>query len=53
VLAVDAWFDLTTAAPGTGQVIALATAVLAELPLSVLCTVIALRTLPGWAGRRR
>jgi hypothetical protein len=47
VLAVDAWFDLSTAAPGAGQVIALAMAVLAELPMAVLCAAIALRTLPG------
>jgi hypothetical protein len=45
VLVVDAWFDVTTAAPGSGQLIALGMAVLAELPLAALCAAAALRTL--------
>jgi hypothetical protein len=36
MLLVDAWFDVTTAAPGADQVEAIAMAVLVELPLAVL-----------------
>jgi hypothetical protein len=46
LLLVDAWFDTTTAAPGNEFVSALVMAVGAELPLAVLCTVMAVRALP-------
>lgn len=50
LLLVDAWFDTTTAAPGGELVSALAMAVGAELPLAVLCTVLAVRALPRAAS---
>ena len=40
---VDAWFDVTTSAPGLAQLTAIAMAVLIEVPVSVLCAVLALR----------
>ena len=46
LLLTDAWFDVTTAAPGRALATALAMAVLAELPLAYLCTRLALRSLP-------
>ncbi|GAA4632998.1 hypothetical protein GCM10023196_068790 [Actinoallomurus vinaceus] len=46
LLAVDAWFDVSTAAPGADQVTAVAMAACLEIPLAVLCTVLALRVLP-------
>ncbi|MCO6009289.1 hypothetical protein NE236_30390 [Actinoallomurus purpureus] len=46
LLAVDAWFDVSTAAPGADQVTAVAMAVLLEVPLAALCVVLALRALP-------
>ncbi|WP_236062524.1 hypothetical protein [Actinacidiphila acididurans] len=45
LLAVDAWFDTTTAAPGGDFATALAMALGAELPLAALCGRLALRTL--------
>ena len=46
LLLTDAWFDVTTAAPGQALAVALAMAVLAELPLAYLCARLALRSLP-------
>ncbi|MEZ0091638.1 hypothetical protein [Streptacidiphilus sp. EB129] len=43
LLLTDAWFDITTAAPGTDLAVALAMAAFLELPISVLCTRLALR----------
>ncbi|MEU9097141.1 hypothetical protein [Streptomyces sp. NPDC048361] len=43
VLLVDAWFDVTTAAPGMGLATALALAVAVELPVAALCATVALR----------
>ncbi|MGY4928261.1 hypothetical protein [Streptomyces sp. 900105755] len=45
LLAVDAWFDTTTAAPGGDFATAVAMALGAELPLAVLCGRLALRAL--------
>ena len=45
LLVVDAWFDTMTAAPGADQVAAAAMALGAELPLAVLCVVLAARGL--------
>ncbi|MFF7844968.1 hypothetical protein ACFZC6_40415 [Streptomyces ossamyceticus] len=43
LLVVDAWFDTVTAAPGADQVSAAAMALGAELPLAVVCAVLAAR----------
>ncbi|SDP78366.1 hypothetical protein SAMN04487981_14032 [Streptomyces sp. cf386] len=43
LLVVDAWFDTMTAAPGVDQVSAAAMAFGAELPLAVVCVVLAAR----------
>jgi hypothetical protein len=43
LLVVDAWFDTMTAAPGAEQVSAAAMALGAELPLAVVCVVLAAR----------
>ena len=43
LLVVDAWFDTMTAAPGADQVSAAAMALGAELPLAVVCVVLAAR----------
>jgi hypothetical protein len=47
LLVVDAWFDMTTAAPGSGLATATAMAACAELPMAALCAVLAIRSLPG------
>jgi hypothetical protein len=39
---VDAWFDVTTSAPGLAQLVAIAMAALVEVPVSVLCAALAL-----------
>jgi phosphoribosylamine---glycine ligase len=44
LLTVDAWFDVTTSPPGSGEMISLLMAVLAELPAAVLCAWL------GWRG---
>lgn len=46
LLLTDAWFDVSTAAPGQALATALAMALLAELPLACLCARLALRSLP-------
>ena len=38
----DAWFDVTTSAPGLAQLAAIAMAALIEVPVSVLCAALAL-----------
>jgi hypothetical protein len=43
LLFVDAWFDVLTASTGAELVVAVAEAVLVELPLAVLCLVLARR----------
>jgi len=37
MLACDAWFDMATASRGSEEAMAIATAILIELPLAVLC----------------
>lgn len=46
LLLMDAWFDCTTAAPGTDLTVALAMAVLLEVPIAALCGRLAFRALP-------
>lgn len=46
LLVADAWFDVTTAAPGSDRETAAAMAACPEIPLSILCAVLALRALP-------
>ncbi|MFE9570743.1 hypothetical protein ACFYMW_19840 [Streptomyces sp. NPDC006692] len=43
LLVMDAWFDVTTAAPGSELATALTLALAAELPMAVLCAAVALR----------
>jgi hypothetical protein len=43
---VDAWFDMTTAASGAAQVIAIAMAAGIEIPVSGLCGWVAVRAFP-------
>lgn len=43
LLVVDAWFDVTTAAPGADIASALLMAACLELPLAALCAVLAVR----------
>jgi hypothetical protein len=50
LLVVDAWFDLTTSAPGSEQLTALATAAGAEIPLAATLAFLALRRQPGAGG---
>ncbi|MFF7759563.1 hypothetical protein [Streptomyces griseorubiginosus] len=45
LLVVDAWFDTTTAAPGSDLATAITMALAAELPLATLCARLALQTL--------
>jgi hypothetical protein len=49
LLVVDAWFDVTTAAPGPELTTAVAMALGAELPMAALCTTLAVRALPARA----
>ena len=46
---VDAWFDVTTSAPGLAQLTAIVMAAFIELPVSLLCAGLALHL----ASRRR
>jgi hypothetical protein len=43
---VDAWFDVTTSAPGRSLAVAVTMAVLIEVPVAVLCTTLAIRIFP-------
>ncbi|MFK0048712.1 LPXTG cell wall anchor domain-containing protein [Streptomyces sp. NPDC090741] len=43
LLLMDAWFDVTTSAPGGARATALALAVCAELPLAAVCAAVATR----------
>jgi hypothetical protein len=45
LIVADAWFDVTTAAPGVSEATAIAMAAFPELPVAALCTFLALRTL--------
>jgi len=42
-LLIDAWFDVTTATNGADRAVAVAMALLAELPLSAICANLAFR----------
>ena len=42
----DAWFDVTTSAPGIAQLTAIAMAAFIEVPVSVLCAALALHLSP-------
>ncbi len=44
LILVDAWFDVTTAAPGFAELTALAMAACIEVPVSLLCAALAGRT---------
>ena len=46
LLVCDAWFDITTSAPGADVASAVAMALLVELPLALFCARLALRALP-------
>ncbi|MEV5754345.1 hypothetical protein AB0L00_41575 [Actinoallomurus sp. NPDC052308] len=46
LLVADAWFDVSTAAPGADQLTAVAMAALLEIPLAVFSVVLAFRMLP-------
>lgn len=45
LLLADAWFDTTTAAPGPDLTTAVAMAVCAEIPVALVCAVVAARVL--------
>jgi len=45
LLLVDAWFDVTSAAPGPDLATATVTAVFAEIPIALVCAVLAARVL--------
>jgi len=49
LLIADAWFDVTTAPPGSGELTSLLMAVLAELPTAALCAWLACRGLRALA----
>jgi hypothetical protein len=46
LLVVDAWFDITTSAPGPAATVAIALAIFPELPMAGLCAVLAVRNAP-------
>ena len=46
LLAVDAWFDVLTSAPGVDRAVAIAMAAGAELPMAALCAYLAVRLYP-------
>ncbi|MEV6442961.1 hypothetical protein [Amycolatopsis sp. NPDC051716] len=43
LLLADGWFDVTAAAPGSEVALAIMMAVCVEIPLAIVCTVLALR----------
>ena len=45
LLLVDAWFDVTSAAPGPDLATAIVMAVFAEIPIALVCAVLAARVL--------
>jgi hypothetical protein len=47
LLVIDAWFDITTSAPGPAGTAAIAMAVFPELPMAGLSAVLAIRHAPG------
>jgi hypothetical protein len=53
LILTDAWFDVTTAAPGSSLVTAVLMAACVEIPVSVMCAAVAVRMLrnpPARAG---
>jgi hypothetical protein len=46
LLVIDAWFDITTSAPGPAATVAIAMAIFPELPMAGLCAVLAIRHAP-------
>jgi hypothetical protein len=44
LIAADAWFDVTTAAPGAGELTAVLMAAFVEVPAVLLCAALAIRT---------
>jgi hypothetical protein len=46
LLLVDAWFDVTTSAPGADHLMALLLAAFLEVPIASVCAVLAVRTFP-------
>jgi hypothetical protein len=60
LLVIDAWFDVTTSAPGSAVKVAIAMAVFLELPTAALCAMLAIRNArparpptasrPRWTG---
>ncbi|WP_207944673.1 hypothetical protein [Actinomadura rubrisoli] len=53
LLLADAWFDVMTATPGAERTVALALAAGLEVPLAVLCGVLAARAVPSVPSRPR
>jgi hypothetical protein len=53
LLVADAWFDITTSAPGHAATVAIAMAVFPELPIAGLCAVLAIHHAPGCTARHR
>jgi len=53
LLVVDAWFDITTSAPGHAATVAIAMAAFPELPIAGLCAALAIRHAPGCTVRHR
>ena len=53
LLVVDAWFDITTSAPGHAATVAIAMAIFLELPIAGLCAVLAIRHATGCSIRHR
>jgi hypothetical protein len=47
LLVADAWFDITTSAPGHAATVAIAMAVFPELPMAGLCAMLAIRHAQG------
>ena len=51
LLCADAWFDVTTSAPGTAHAQAIVSALFLELPCAALCFLLARRSLAALATR--
>lgn len=51
LLAMDAWFDVLTSAPGADRAVAIAMAAGAEVPMAALCAYLAVRLYPGTKAR--
>lgn len=51
LLVVDAWFDITTSAPGSAVTVAIAMATFLELPVAGLCAVLSVCNAPRYSSR--